>query len=354
MKRNREAKVYTPEQVEAKQDKAVRFLRDVVGDDDRADDIEDMSLSEYAEHKRIQMGSENPRKRRETRGKRRKRRNQAASLLQSFAPTGIFTADADVLKEGRKSKRKKKNSGAERCKQYRDRCVPMRSFAFVGDPGRSTTYKLRLDDASHVRAAMARFSHTRIPAKYRRRVAQEIVSAAKRFGIDPSGFERRHVKRNPNGDAAGAAAMYKTFHGRDPREVLEYESALPYGDLAALGDLIELDLPDIGKTIGFERDGVVLAANPEGTQLFAVGGDQDLSKAAELADDPTKEFIDFGPIESVTYRTRKGFDRFQTTDYVHQLGEEGGEKPRLIYHVPTQHMIFAGGQYRVEAPGIIN
>ena len=38
-------------QVEARKDKAVRFLRDVVGDDDRADEVEDESVEDYADRK---------------------------------------------------------------------------------------------------------------------------------------------------------------------------------------------------------------------------------------------------------------------------------------------------------------
>ena len=49
------AKQFTADQVQAKKDKAVQFLRDVVGDDDRADEFEDMSLDEYAEDKGIEI-----------------------------------------------------------------------------------------------------------------------------------------------------------------------------------------------------------------------------------------------------------------------------------------------------------
>jgi hypothetical protein len=48
-------KQLTAEQVQAKKDKAVQFLRDVVGDNDRADDFEDMDLEEYADRKHIQI-----------------------------------------------------------------------------------------------------------------------------------------------------------------------------------------------------------------------------------------------------------------------------------------------------------
>lgn len=148
-------KVKTREQVEKMQRKAVNFLRDVVGNDDKADAIGNMSLEDYAAHKHVTLS--NPRSRR-----------------------------------GR-------NSGEERCRQYHDRCVPMGQFAYVGDPRKSTTYKLRLDNKNHVRDAMARFSRTRIPRQSRRKVAEEIARAARTFGIDASGFEAKYLNhRNPD------------------------------------------------------------------------------------------------------------------------------------------------------------
>jgi hypothetical protein len=43
----------TYDQVEARKEKAVRFLRDVVGDDDRADEVEDESVEDYADRKNL-------------------------------------------------------------------------------------------------------------------------------------------------------------------------------------------------------------------------------------------------------------------------------------------------------------
>ncbi|MBA3916496.1 MAG: hypothetical protein H0X25_22155 [Acidobacteriales bacterium] len=51
-------KMLTQEQVEGRKAKAVRFLRDVLEDDDRADEVEEESLDDYAERKHIQI--ENP------------------------------------------------------------------------------------------------------------------------------------------------------------------------------------------------------------------------------------------------------------------------------------------------------
>jgi hypothetical protein len=49
----------TLDQVERMQDKAVQFLRDIVGDDDKADDFDEMTAEEYATHKGITI-SDNP------------------------------------------------------------------------------------------------------------------------------------------------------------------------------------------------------------------------------------------------------------------------------------------------------
>src|SRR5215831_7921357 len=55
-------KALTRDQLESRKEKAVRFTRDVLGDADRADEIADESLEDYAERRRIQIT--NPSKRR--------------------------------------------------------------------------------------------------------------------------------------------------------------------------------------------------------------------------------------------------------------------------------------------------
>ena len=48
-------KPLTREQVQARKDKAVRFVRDVLDDPERADEIEDESLEDYAERRKFQI-----------------------------------------------------------------------------------------------------------------------------------------------------------------------------------------------------------------------------------------------------------------------------------------------------------
>lgn len=52
-------KALTREQLEGRKEKAARFVRDVLGDPDRADEIADESLEDYADRRKIQI-LENP------------------------------------------------------------------------------------------------------------------------------------------------------------------------------------------------------------------------------------------------------------------------------------------------------
>lgn len=64
---------------------------------------------------------------------------------------------------------------------------PASDFAYVGDPNDTSTWKLPIFDADHVRNALARFSHTEgIPADEKDKVYAKIVAAAKKFGIHVS------------------------------------------------------------------------------------------------------------------------------------------------------------------------
>lgn len=57
-------KSLTREQVQGRKDKAARFVRDVLDDPERADEIEDEDLEEYATRRKLRMT--NPNRRRNT------------------------------------------------------------------------------------------------------------------------------------------------------------------------------------------------------------------------------------------------------------------------------------------------
>ena len=183
---------------------------------------------------------------------------------------------------------------------------------------------------------------------------------------------RAHYKRNPMGDAE---SLYEDFHGRPAGEVVEVEyEEHEHETLTGLGDLCQLkiitpfkkdcvinvcptkspkDLPDPSQLSRDER--IILSCSEDGKQLYFIGGDQSVDvEALGFGEDDIKDSMLLGVLYEVTYQAEKGFDKFQLTNYYHKLGEDTGVEPVLIYD-PVSHLLkVSGGQYKVEAPGIIN
>lgn len=112
-------------------------------------------------------------------------------------------------------------------------------------------------------------------------------------------------------------------------------------------------------TLGFDADSedpVELTVSEDGMQLYLVGGDQsvDLDSIGMGGRKWVRDSMVLGVLKKITYRTQKDFDKFETIDYYHRLGEETKVRPRLLYDTLNKTLSIAGGQYRVERPGIIN
>jgi len=181
----------------------------------------------------------------------------------------------------------------------------------------------------------------------------------------------RRSRPNPNDN--GAAELYESFHGRSPTEVLtSQEDCVAAGTYAALGKMRGLWLePPARKNqwgrphIEFtEADGVKLAAAPGSTQLYLIGGNQQLpvDYLASRGADTTKEFIPLGTVYAISYLTEKSFDGFRSSEYIHELGEETGERPTAFYNKRAKRIILVGGAYSIAptdnrlgaSPGIVN
>ena len=107
--------------------------------------------------------------------------------------------------------------------------VPRDKFAYVGDPSLKATWKLPTDTQERAQDALSRFAHTKLPKTARRGVAEKVVAAAKQFGIDPSGFQKKYLgKTNPTrkskrnlDEIDKAAELAGEFQGRPATEVRE-------------------------------------------------------------------------------------------------------------------------------------
>jgi len=170
----------------------------------------------------------------------------------------------------------------------------------------------------------------------------------------------RSARLSNPGTTRAAAALYEQFHGQSPREILEMqESDTARHTYVALGDLKQLaiDAPAGKVTITFDprQDGVKVASSPSGTQIYLLGGNQNIdAQLDQFGSDASKDFIELGAAIKIRYITRKSIDDFQLADYWHKLGEETNEPPFAFYDRLKRRIFLAGGRYRVEAPGIIN
>lgn len=172
--------------------------------------------------------------------------------------------------------------------------------------------------------------------------------------------ERAGTARNPDDELSEAERLYESFHGREPREILELtESAVSRGEYAALGDLVELTIvtpEDQHVKVGFKNDGVRLASTAEGTQLVLIGGNQDISGTLGMfgSADTSKDLLDLGEAKQIVYDAAKWQTDFTPQEWKHDFGEESGIRPRVFFDQLNKRLMFASGTYRVERPGIVD
>lgn len=182
---------------------------------------------------------------------------------------------------------------------------------------------------------------------------------------------KRKLKKNAFSPLASAKGLFKKFHGKDFNKVLEMNrSAHARKDYAALGALVAVGIdgprfdelrPSPDQVVNqwdklphlrFGVEDALLAASPDGKQLYILGPDQEID-VSKFDTDTSKDFVDLGEATYIVYSARKA-PSFEPTDWVHTFGEEGGVRPRLVYSRLAKELLFVGGSYHIDAPGIIN
>lgn len=170
----------------------------------------------------------------------------------------------------------------------------------------------------------------------------------------------KRIEAREGNPASGAAAKYEEFHGvPSEEEVVVTEEVRYHGNLAGLGDLVEIVVktPSGYKAVlDFDKSGTILCCSEDGKQLYLRGGDQaiDLAAIKMNGDEWIRDSMVLGKVLKMTYRTAKKFDDLQVLDYEHKLGEESGVRPELIYDVLNNQLSVAGGQYDVRPEGVVN
>lgn len=416
---NPHRKQKTREQVEKMQAKAVKFLRDVVKDSDKADEIGSMSVEDYAAKKKVTLSNPGKSKGKGQRAKGKNPKSGYRAWLRIRGGTDrfgshLFKTRREALKDAAAIIREVKDDPAvewrheiETYGTVRDvqnpkeeigkatRVTTGRGLFGFGKPkdvwqyrAFGKTYQVKAKDKPGRKSLPIKFSidqqsgdvylnPRRRNARYAVQIRQanrwktifttdDLEVAKKEAAQRLTMYQRRIMdrggkgnprRRNQSEPTAAAAKMYETFHGEASREVLEFQQrAIENKDYAALGRLMSIQLPDLARVIEFPEDETVplLATNATGTQLYVIGGDQNLNDLLDEVTDKSKDYLDFGRIGKVIYRARKDFDQFEEIDYVHPMGEGKKEKPRLIYDKLNRQIYVVGGEYQVKREGIVH
>jgi hypothetical protein len=245
--------------------------------------------------------------------------------------------------------------------------------------------------AAQYRLAQAVLAGTAREQRMTKKVARELIAKTPpklraQFMKVTGGTVNGVRVRNPEELDSKAAQLSEKFHGvpaTTVRKVVEYrhrdEKLTELGDMVRLvidtptGKVVEINFATSGKNV------VRLATRPVknkagkiiGKQLYFVGGDQEpnLQPFGLSNDNWVRDRMELGRLHNypksakegaITYRTKKAFHNLKLTDYWHRPGEETIDKvgpaalPLVIYDHRNKKLELAGGQYHIDAPGIIN
>lgn len=146
--------------------------------------------------------------------------------------------------------------------------------------------------------------------------------------------------RNPS-----VTDLSRTFQGEADGSVeKQYAANGAPANLARAGKLVFLKVN--GKT--FRLPGAMVAIAPNERLWITGPGPLFQTKARK------GEGLDVGEVSHICYLTAKShIENGKTVEYVHEFGEEGGRRPRLI--IDSEGMpILRGGDYKIRAEGIVN
>lgn len=154
----------------------------------------------------------------------------------------------------------------------------------------------------------------------------------------------KRSRRNPS-----AREMSERFQGQATGKAEEYyfSNSAPRLDMSRGGKLVFLKLK--GKTIRVPAS--IVAIDPKAEKLW-LGTKLQTGMFKQRAKQGEK--LDFGDVDEICYLTAKAhIGNGKTFEYHHKFGENGGRKPTLIIDYEGMP-ILKGGDYKIEARGIVN
>lgn len=184
---------------------------------------------------------------------------------------------------------------------------------------------------------------------------------------------------NPHAAASGdmpiseqrerAAEIYSGFHAAPPEnKIVLDEPHIPAGAYPELGLLISVGFKPTPKAqqpyeqnFVTEKENVHVIGNLDRDQIYFAGGDQKMSeKDLRFFGWQGENQFHLGTAVRIVYLARKYHEavpasgRGELVEWVHDLGEETGEKPMLWYDAQHQRIFFKHGAYEIRDEGIVN
>lgn len=328
---NPKAKSKTREQLERLQDKAVRFLRDVVGDDDKADEIEGLSVEEYADRKRIHLA------------------NPTLSLPAAWAQASPAMRRRLLKAAGTPG------PYGEIASFYRLPAKAQKALAYAAAAG-------------HAGVLQASTDRKNAPRRKKKNL-DEVVEAAKLYeqlegapATKITDLEEPDARRDDFakiGDLVGLVIEPRTVEAPGPADGEEIaawrdERGLEFLNQRQWEELAEdFAVPIV--TLAFTGQKVAAATEAGGHQLYFLGGNQNLDGVlSKFGTDETKDFVELGHLLAFGYFSRKAAGGHEPTDYWHILAEEGGLQPIAYYNRLQKRIFVVGGDYYIEGPWVRN
>lgn len=222
----------------------------------------------------------------------------------------------------------------------------------VGNPNQDEIRRLE----ARLRAAESAWKSQRSKGKKSGAASKDMhqtIAKLKSLGWGKNPLVRNHGET--------AADVFEGFHGTPATRTEVFEDRILIEDsLAECGPLQSIRVKTVTgftTTIKFDKDRQpILCSSPDRNQLYIIGGDQelDLFGLGFEGESEIKHLMKIGVAKQVTYFAKKNFDNFEPTDYFHDLGEENGVKPDLMYDSLNKTLSLVGGDYRVLNEGITN
>jgi hypothetical protein len=166
-------------------------------------------------------------------------------------------------------------------------------------------------------------------------------------------WDIRRARGNPGDGQDAVAELYRKFHGRDPKEIIQLQvDTVRRKDYTVVGPAAELKIKDPSgerQTLDLYPSRALVCSSPNGRQLYFMGGNQNLDALlSRFHTDTAKDLVLLGMGHSFTYVAAKRESNYRQVEWEHRFGEEGGKEPVVFYDRLNKQIFLAGGTYRVD------